>query len=422
MPIHKTMQIPKPKDWDELERLVWDLFRMEWRDPMAVRHGRSGQRQKGVDIYGHPNQGTDLAGIQVKGKTEGFGAQLTETEMRTEIEKATQFSPPLQRLIFVTSAPRDATAQHAARALSEGSKARGLFAVDVLGWEDLEERITSYPDLLRMYYPERFGGIVIERPQVVIGFPLGQGVEVTSNIVVHHRVLGINHETELAAKRQELVAKYDEAVSQNKFSPVKWVGIRPDPKFGENLEAFLDQYRQFLESREAYQSFFSRVKHLSLAVKNEGTVAADDVLVEIELPHGIRLLTPDELAKCVVGEPSEPSPPPVWAGSLLSSLVGGMKANGVRFLSPNLRRSGNPPPNVRGPSFDIKNDVMVVVYEVRRLVPGRVEPLKSFKVLVEDEALNQATHFPVTIYGANVSIPQRASLQVEITTGYGDKT
>ena len=137
MPISKMMQIPKPKDWDELEKLVWDLFRFEWQDPMAVRHGRSGQRQHGVDIYGRPNQGQNLVAIQVKGRTEGLAGQLTEEEMRSEAESARQFSPPIQRLVFATSAPRDAAVQHVARKLSEENVARGWFAVDVLGWEDL---------------------------------------------------------------------------------------------------------------------------------------------------------------------------------------------------------------------------------------------------------------------------------------------
>ena len=158
MPINKTVQIPKPTDWDELELLVCDLFRMEWGDPLAVRHGRHGQRQHGVDIYGHPNQGSHLAGIQVKGKTRGFQGQLTEAEMRDEVGKARHFEPALSRFILITSAPRDASVQHIARALNEQSVADGSFAIDVLGWEDLQERLASYPDLLKMYYPQLFAG------------------------------------------------------------------------------------------------------------------------------------------------------------------------------------------------------------------------------------------------------------------------
>ena len=158
MPINKTVQIPKPRDWDELEVLVWDLFRMEWGDPLTVRHGRHGQRQNGVDIYGHPNQGSDLTGIQVKGKTEGFQGQLTEQEMQGEVSKARQFQPGLSRFILITSAPPDASVQQIARSLNAQSVAEGSVAIDVLGWEDLQERLASYPDLLKMYYPQLFAG------------------------------------------------------------------------------------------------------------------------------------------------------------------------------------------------------------------------------------------------------------------------
>ena len=158
MPINKTVQIPKPKQWDEFEILVWDLFRMEWRDPTAVRHGRTGQRQQGVDIYGRPDVSLGLVGLQVKGKNQGFDSQLTKREMELEIENAREFTPALERLVFVTSAPRDAAVQRVARALSEENTRKGLFSVEVLGWDDVEERLASHPDLLKMYYPELFGG------------------------------------------------------------------------------------------------------------------------------------------------------------------------------------------------------------------------------------------------------------------------
>ena len=83
------------------------------------------------------------------------------------MERARQFSPPIQRLIFATSAPRDAAVQRVARKLSKENIARGWFAVDVLGWEDLEDRLTSYPDLLTRYYPQLFGDSVSELTPVL---------------------------------------------------------------------------------------------------------------------------------------------------------------------------------------------------------------------------------------------------------------
>ena len=46
------LQIPPPKDSKDLERMVRDLYRAEWSDPFVQHHGRSGQRQHGVDLIG----------------------------------------------------------------------------------------------------------------------------------------------------------------------------------------------------------------------------------------------------------------------------------------------------------------------------------------------------------------------------------
>jgi len=67
MPTPTTWVYPKPKDWDEFENLVWDLFRRRWQDPDAQRYGRSGQEQHSVDVYGCPrDMGGAFVGVQCK--------------------------------------------------------------------------------------------------------------------------------------------------------------------------------------------------------------------------------------------------------------------------------------------------------------------------------------------------------------------
>ena len=151
-------EIPRPKRDDDFEDLVLALFRVVWRDPGARLHGRSGQGQDGVDLYGEDRfGGSGLNGVQCK--QHGSATLLKDKdlvqELREEVEKAKGFRPPLQRFTFATTARRSATLQQAARRLTELHGKGGLFAVDVLGWEDIEDLLRRHSDVLVWYLNER---------------------------------------------------------------------------------------------------------------------------------------------------------------------------------------------------------------------------------------------------------------------------
>ena len=78
MPTLSASHFPLPVSWEELELLVWSLFKSAWHDPYTQRNGRKGQAQHGVDIFGRPGQGDKWDGIQVKGKNGHFGESVTE--------------------------------------------------------------------------------------------------------------------------------------------------------------------------------------------------------------------------------------------------------------------------------------------------------------------------------------------------------
>lgn len=148
-------QIAAPKSWERFEDLCHALFRMVWADPLTHKHGRRGQPQHGVDIYGSIDpSGVVIHGVQCKGKNANYGAKATVSELNAELAKADKFNPPLQKWIFATTAPADATLQEAARVLSKERVKRGRFGVDVLGWEDIQSLLAWHPDVLERFYPE----------------------------------------------------------------------------------------------------------------------------------------------------------------------------------------------------------------------------------------------------------------------------
>jgi hypothetical protein len=84
--------LPKPKNWQGFESHTRDLFACVLNDPNTQQHGRSGQKQSGVDVYGYRR--TDcLVGVQCKKK---FESKVTDEELRAEVEEAKSFKPKYQ--------------------------------------------------------------------------------------------------------------------------------------------------------------------------------------------------------------------------------------------------------------------------------------------------------------------------------------
>lgn len=160
----RAKQIAPPKDWGTFEDLCHALFKRVWRDPLAQKHGRRGQAQHGVDVFGslHGDRRA-YRGVQCKGKDSNYGSRAKWSEVLTEIAKAEKFSPNLDGWIFATTAPADATLQKAARQLSVKRRAKGLFGVDVLGWEDIQALMADAHEVVAEFYPEHADHL----PQVI---------------------------------------------------------------------------------------------------------------------------------------------------------------------------------------------------------------------------------------------------------------
>lgn len=128
-------QFPAPKNWDKFEALMRSLFAAVWGNPLIQRHGRAGQVQQGVDIFGSPKGYPDRTyGVQCKGKDQLYGAAATADEFDAELAKAERFSPQLSEWVFATTAPNDGALQRHVAAVSERRAKAGQFPVSVQGW------------------------------------------------------------------------------------------------------------------------------------------------------------------------------------------------------------------------------------------------------------------------------------------------
>jgi hypothetical protein len=147
-------QIAPPKDWQKFEDLCLAIFKRVWNDPYAQKNGRQGQSQAGTDVSGRPTfDPGSYHGVQCKGK-DRFEGEVTEKELREEIDKALTFQPQLKHWILATSGKKDAEIEEIARVITAEHEKKGLFKVQVLGWGDLQALIAGQSAVIAEFYPE----------------------------------------------------------------------------------------------------------------------------------------------------------------------------------------------------------------------------------------------------------------------------
>jgi hypothetical protein len=151
MPTPSTSDLPKPKSWDEFEDIVWEIYTRRWRDPHAQRYGRSGQAQKGIDIYGQQSGSSKYVAVQCKRYEDN---KLNLSTINSEIFKAEEFPSSVSEYIIATTASRDTKIQDSVRQLNEQRMSENKFSVHIVFWEDLCSYLTEPDnyDLIGKYY------------------------------------------------------------------------------------------------------------------------------------------------------------------------------------------------------------------------------------------------------------------------------
>lgn len=147
-------QIPPVSNWQDFELLCCDLWRKIWADPNIQRNGRKGQKQNGVDIFGRPNGDPFWAGIQCKCKNILLENNLTESEVKEEVQNAKNFVPKLSEYIIATTGPKDAKIEELARKITQENLKEGFFSVTIWSWEDIVGRLDDFPEVRVKYYPQ----------------------------------------------------------------------------------------------------------------------------------------------------------------------------------------------------------------------------------------------------------------------------
>ncbi len=138
------LQLSPPSNWEQFEKFSCELYRKIWDDPDTKRNGRQGQPQNGVDVYGRPQQGVKLAGVQCKGKDDYQNKEITIKEVQAEIEKAKEFNPSLSEYTILTTGKVPMEVEKYIREINDKHKKKDLFSVHIKNWTDILELLDSY--------------------------------------------------------------------------------------------------------------------------------------------------------------------------------------------------------------------------------------------------------------------------------------
>lgn len=149
MPTLANLHAPPPKGWDEFEDIVCSAAKNRWRNPDFTRHGRQGQCQDGVDVYGKDDKG-QMIGLQCKNTVH----EINETTVDNEVKKAAAFKPPLTKLYIATTASTDKNIQAYVRKLSAKRRTVGGFEVNILFWNDIWNDLTLEVERVYQHYPQ----------------------------------------------------------------------------------------------------------------------------------------------------------------------------------------------------------------------------------------------------------------------------
>jgi len=136
---------PLPRSADEFERLSLKLLRRHWQLPQLERFRDPERAEKGVnliEISGRPRIAA------VKCDLSASRDALTLAEIKDAVDRAASLKLPIGRFVIVTTAAKPEGLQRLLFDLNRANRKDGISAIEVLTWDDIEELLDEYPQIL----------------------------------------------------------------------------------------------------------------------------------------------------------------------------------------------------------------------------------------------------------------------------------
>ncbi len=136
---------PLPRSDDEFERLCLKLLRRHWQLPQLERFRDPKRAEKGInliEISGRPR----LAAV--KCDLRASRNELTVAEIKDAVDRAASLKLPIGRFVIATTAAKPEGLQRSLFDLNRANRNDGILAIEVLTWDDIEELLDEYPQIL----------------------------------------------------------------------------------------------------------------------------------------------------------------------------------------------------------------------------------------------------------------------------------
>jgi len=158
--LRAAREIPKPKDWQVLQRGCVILFQADLRDPHAQEYGRNGQEQRGIDVLGRRNGDPDhFVGVQCR----HIKAPMKKAKILKDCREALTIKAGLKEIIFATTCPSDTKATDAAIEVERELRAEGHdLKVVVYSWSDLELMIAQHSTAYNYFFPSAVASSAVQ--------------------------------------------------------------------------------------------------------------------------------------------------------------------------------------------------------------------------------------------------------------------
>jgi cellulose synthase operon protein C len=173
-------EIPKPKDWQALQRGCVLLFRAELQDPLTQEYGRGGQDQHGIDILGRRNSDSShFVGIQCR----RIAKPLKQQKILADCRAALKLEAGLKEIIFATTADDDTHATNAALAVERLLRSEGHdLTVAIYGWGSLQTLIAVHEVAYHAFFP---AAVASSAKQSSVGLPSDGMEDLAARIASH---------------------------------------------------------------------------------------------------------------------------------------------------------------------------------------------------------------------------------------------
>jgi hypothetical protein len=232
-------------------------------------------------------------------------------------------------------------------------------------------------------------------------------------------------------ERKRLLAK---SPSRGKLV-VPMIYYRRNAHYGEEVEQYLIEYRDYLLKRYERRVAEDRTRSLVPVVENQGYYPANNVTIEFEMPGAYRQpekhqlceteITEEDLEglggsgqelreledRRICGFPREPEPfTSVWAPSLSTvwAATGGLSPSVPLAQAPGISKTS-------GPVHEDREGVHFIVYQIQQLVQHRPEDdFEPLFLWLGDVGHSVVWKIPVTITSADLREPLQEVLQLDI--------